>query len=306
MNRRLQIGLGGAVLAIAFIVVAADAHDLFLRPRDFLVKPGSQVDVRVLNGTFASSEAVVTADRLRDLTIVGPEGVSHPDRSTWNGTEKESSWRVRVGETGTYLLGASLLPRTIRLTGAQFNDYLREDGLPDELDARRASGSLEKPAHERYSKHVKALVRADGRPDDVRSTRGDSAFAQVLGYPAEIVPLEDPYQLHAGAALRVHALVDGAPVAHQVVLAGGRTARGALIPERAVRTDHLGVARIALRTPGVWYVKFIRMRSVPAAAGDSVDYESKWATLTFAVRPRAQTKPIPVTRRDGPRPASNP
>lgn len=51
-----------------------------------------------------------------------------------------------------------------------------------------------------------------------------------------------------------------------------------------MRTDDRGVARVALRLPGVWYVKFILMRSVPDAAKDSVNYESKWATLTFAVR----------------------
>jgi len=33
--------------------------------------------------------------------------------------------------------------------------------------------------------------------------------------------------------------------------------------------------------PGKWYVKFIRMTPVQ---GDSVNYESKWATLSFQVR----------------------
>ena len=42
-----------------------------------------------------------------------------------------------------------------------------------------------------------------------------------------------------------------------------------------------GVARFVIRTPGKWYVKFINM--VPVS-GDSVNYESKWATLTFQVR----------------------
>ena len=44
------------------------------------------------------------------------------------------------------------------------------------------------------------------------------------------------------------------------------------------------IARVALRNRGIWYVKFINMRAISAAAGDSVDYESKWATMTFAVR----------------------
>ena len=50
---------------------------------------------------------------------------------------------------------------------------------------------------------------------------------------------------------------------------------------QSVRSDAEGIATITLASPGTWYVKFIHM--VPVAEPD-VDYESKWATLTFAVR----------------------
>ena len=276
--------IAAAFTGVVVMYVVADAHDLFLRPTDFVVVPGSDVHVRVLNGTFTSSESPVTRERLRDLTVVGDHGPVHPDTTTWTAVGKESSWHVRVDEAGTFLLGASVHPKTIRLKGADFNKYLREDGLPDVLAARRTSGELDKPAHERYSKHVKSLIRAEGPSLRAKRATGDTAFAHVLGYPAELVPLEDPYDLRPGAALTVRALVDGTPVPGQVVLAGGRTAKGTLIPERAVRTDEHGIAHVSLRSTGVWYVKFIRMRSVPDAAKDSVNYESKWATLTFAVR----------------------
>jgi uncharacterized GH25 family protein len=289
---RWYVGLGGALAASVTIAVIADAHDLFLRPADFVVKPNAQVHLRVLNGTFTASESPVARERIRDLTIAGPDGVSHADVSSWTladgGTSakggKESAWQVSVRGAGTYMMGASVHPKTIRLTGKQFNSYLHEDGLPDVLAARRADGTLEQPAHERYSKHVKALVRVEDRATRETATPGDTAFARVLGYPAELVPLADPYRLRPGAVLRVRALVDGQPVPSQVVLAGGRTASGAVIPERSVRTGADGVASIPLRAKGAWYVKFIRMRPVPASAHDSVNYESKWATLTFAVR----------------------
>jgi hypothetical protein len=67
------------------------------------------------------------------------------------------------------------------------------------------------------------------------------------------------------------------------VLAGGHSVAGKRFREATVRTDSNGVARVALRSRGVWYVKFINMRAV-TTAGDSVDYESKWATMTFAIR----------------------
>ena len=106
-------------------------------------------------------------------------------------------------------------------------------------------------------------------------------FETVLGYPAELVPLNNPYALKVGGTLRVRAVVDGRPVANQFIVSGGRTPGGGRLPARNVRSDSGGVARIALGSRGYWFVKFVHMLPV---AGDTVDYESKWATLTFQVR----------------------
>jgi uncharacterized GH25 family protein len=123
---------------------------------------------------------------------------------------------------------------------------------------------------------VKALVQVGDR----RTDGADTPF----GYPAELIALDNPYQLRPGAELRVRAVVDGEPVVNQVVLAGGHSPTGKPFRETRVRTDSSGIARVILRGRGVWYLKFIRMRTVSPAATDSVDYESKWATLTFGVR----------------------
>jgi uncharacterized GH25 family protein len=269
--------VNGALIVIVLVFASVlDAHDLFLKPENFFVSPNDSVRVSVLNGSFTSSEAAVSRDRLRDLVVAGPEGLAHPSTESWTQADKASSWKVAVGKRGTYTLGASLLPRTIRLDAKDLNSYLQEYGLPDVLADRRARGELGKRAHERYSKHVKSLVQVGPTP----SERADAAF----GYPAELVALVNPYRLKPGGTLRVRALVDGKTVANQVVLAGGHTRSGEKIAERSVRTDQNGTARIDLRRAGVWYVKFINMTRIDPSAGDSVDYESKWATLTFAVR----------------------
>ena len=274
--RRGIYGIWTVVILLAAAATLVDAHDLFLKPENFFVSPRAAVRVQVLNGTFTTSEGSVARDRLRELTVAGPEGVSHPDTNSWQVGEKASSWNVSVGGSGTYVLGASVLPRTLRLEAKDFNKYLAEDGIPDVLALRRQRGELDRPARERYSKHVKALVQVG----DERSTDVGVRF----GHPAELVPLDNPYKLRSGATLRVQALVDGQPVPNQVVLAGGHTAQGARIAEKSARTTSDGIARIPLRARGVWYVKFIRMQPIPTTAGDSVDYESKWATLTFAIK----------------------
>ena len=281
MSRRMLGSVTAVVLMITVAAVIADAHDLFLKPRDFVVRPGAEVKVQVLNGTFTTSEGAVARDRLRDLTIVGPAGLSHPERSGWTEGAKVSEWRIVLREPGTHVLGASLSPRTIRLAGTQFNDYVRDEGLPDVLAARKAARQLGDSAHERYAKHVKALVRVQ-ESKGAASAGTDTAYRTVLGYPVELVPLDDPYTLRPGGTLRVRALADGQPLPDHVVQAGGRTTSGSRIPQREVRTGADGVARFTLAQRGTWYVKFIHMRPIPASAGDSVNYESKWATLTFA------------------------
>ena len=269
-----------AAIALALVIswaTHAIAHDLFLKPDAFFVAPNGTVHLTALNGTFSTSEAAVSADRLLNLSIVSPAGTAKADTTGWRADGKASRWTATVGAAGTYVFGASLRPRLITLDGAKFNAYLAEDGLPDIMAARKASGEAARSATERYAKHVKALVQVG----DTRT----ATFGAVLGFPAELVPLSNPYAVASGGGiLRVRALVDGAPVPNQVVLAGGRTASGGRIKEQSVRTNTSGEAAIRLGTPGTWYVKFIRMTRIPAATHDSVDYESKWATLTFAVR----------------------
>lgn len=266
-----------ALATLLLIASAAIAHDLFLKPDAFFVAPHRAIALTAFNGTFTTTEGSVTRDRLRDLAVVSAAGRIKADTSAWTPKGKATHWLVTAGDAGTYVLGASLYPRILALAAKEFNAYLADDGLPDILAARKAAGELAKPSRERYSKHVKALVQVG----DARS----AGFGTTLGYPAELVPLDNPYALAKGAhALRVRALVDGAPVANQLVIAGGRTPSGARLAVQTLRTNADGVASFDVAKPGVWYVKFIRMVPIPASARDSVDYESKWATLTFAIR----------------------
>jgi hypothetical protein len=257
-----------SVLLLLATAGTLGAHDLFLKLDSYFVAPGATLVARVLNGTFSKSEGAVAKDRVRDIAVVTPGGVTRLDTAAWTARGDTSILTVRAGESGTYIIGASLLPRELKLEAKEFNDYLAHDGVPDVLAARRESKELDRPARERYSKHVKALVQVGDRRTD--------GYQIALGYPAELIPLDNPYALRPGGILRVRAVVDGEPVANQLVIAGGRRAK------TSMRTDSAGVARFRIGRRGPWYVKFIHMR--PATVDSTIDYESKWATLTFGVR----------------------
>lgn len=276
-HARRRLVAAGA-LTIAFLLVSAGiaaAHDMFVKPVKFIVGANSDVLVRVLNGTFSKSENSIARTRLADVSVVSPAGRQSLDTAEWSVAGDTSTFHVRTSEPGTYVLGVSTRPSIIALSADTFNMYLAEDGIPDALTARRRTGELGRPAKERYSKHVKSLIQVGNRRTE--------HYATALGYPAEIVPQMNPYSLRGGAGveLRVRTVVEGTAKANQFVLYGGRTLNGSRIAQRSTRSDTAGIARIPLRTRGYWYVKFINMTRLQ---NDSVDYESRWATLTFEVR----------------------
>lgn len=271
MHARRTLIVAGTLLLLAS---AALAHDLFLKLDTYFLEPRARVRIPVLNGTFTKSEGFVVPERIADISAVAPGGRTRlsPAGAWSRGPDSASVLSLDLGDAGTYVVGVSTRPRELDVPGEAFNSYLEEDGITDVLEARRRSNEMGKGARERYSKHVKAIFQ-------VGETRSD-AFGVVLGYPAEIVPLDNPYAIARGTLLRIRCLVDGRPVANQAVLWGGER-EGQVLPQRSTRTDADGVAQVTPDAAGRWYVKFIHM---VRASEPGLDYESKWATLTFEIR----------------------
>ena len=269
-SRRLVI----VTCLLAATGTIALAHDMFLKPAQFFLAENATLDLALLNGTFSKSENAIERKRLLDISLLGPAGRFHVDTSQWKATGDTSFISLKVGAAGTYVIGVSTRPNMIALKADEFNAYLKDDGIPDVLAARTRNGELKKDSRERYHKHVKAMVQ-------VGETRSEH-FATALGYPAEIIPVNNPYALKVGGTLRFRTLIDGKPAGNQYVLYGGRTASGGRIEMKNLRSGADGSAEIHLAQAGTWYIKFINMTKL---TGDpEADYESKWATLTFAVK----------------------
>lgn len=265
------------LVALLCFVVAPSlfAHDLFLKLTNYFLPQRQRVTVTVLNGTFTTSENSITRDRLRDISLFAGRSRQRLDTSAWTTSPDKKASRLTfdVGAPGTYVVGASTRPRELEMSPKEFNDYLAEDGLTSVLAARKSAGDTTKNVRERYSKHVKAIFQVGD------TQTGD--FAATFGYPAEIVPVANPYAQAVGSELAVKCLLAGFPAGGVEVLAGGTTKTGQPIPQQKMTTSADGVARVKLTSAGTWYVKFIKMER---RTGDKVDYQSTWATLTFGVR----------------------
>lgn len=261
------------VMLCAGLLVTAGAHDLFFKFDSYFLQPNSKATVRLLNGTFRASEATVARDRMVDVSIVNPSGERvHPPHSAWRDEGATSLLNFETGAAGTYIIGLSTSSRDVEQKAAAFNDYLAHDGMPDTLAERGKNKELDKDVRRRYSKYVKAVFQAGDERSD--------SYKTPLGYPVEIIPRRNPYSLKAGQTLEVLCVKDGRPLVNQFVSAG-RELNGRELTLPSVRSDNNGIARIPLKGAGKWYVKFIQMTKLD---DPQLNYESKWATLTFEVK----------------------
>lgn len=270
MKKRMLLGF---VTGLA-LMIPVFGHDLFLKMDSFFVAVNDKISIKLLNGTFQSSEGAVNFARLKDVSVVSPSGDrTNPKETDFTKDETTSYLNIQPSSAGTYVAGLSTMPREIDLKAKDFNDYLVEDGVPDTLAERKRKKELTKDVRERYSKHVKTLFQVG----DKTTTN----FNVILGYPVEIVPQTNPYSAKVGDTLSLLCLKDGKPLANQVVMTGYEDASAKLIVGSNLRTDKKGIAKLKLSGSGKWYAKFINM----ARLNDpKLNYESKWATLTFGIR----------------------
>jgi len=261
-------------LPISLLLVASVfAHDLFLKLDSYFAKIDEKVSISVMNGTFQSSEGAVSFARLTDVSVVSPSGaISHPVEADLTKNETTAFLNLVPKEPGNYVVGMSTMWRENALKAEEFNKYLPAEGIPDILENRKRDGELDKDARYRYSKYVKTIFQAGDKTTE--------SYKTVLGYAAEMVPQQNPYRLKKGATLEILCLKDGKPLAGQIVTTGFESA-GKLAAETTARSDEKGMIKVKLTGAGKWYAKFINMVKVD---DPKVNYESKWATLTFEIR----------------------
>jgi hypothetical protein len=246
---------------------------MFLKLESYFLAPNAAVTVPLINGTFDTSENSIARPRIADIAVLGPAGRITFDTTVVSARHDTTFFALRTGAAGTYVIGVSTRPNIIAMSGEQFLEYLKEEGLGHVIAARQEAGTTPDSVREQYAKHVKALVQ-------VGETR-TGTFGAALGYAAELVPLDNPYTWQRGGTLRFRALVNGAPVPNQAVISGGRAAAGIEAPRRELRTDTAGVVTLAPSGAGVWYLTFIHIGAVTAP---DHNYQSEWATITFQLR----------------------
>lgn len=268
---RIPLSCVRAWLTAAAVLAPLGAHDLWLVPPEGPARLHEPLVVVAASGTdFPASEHAVPLERLQG-SVVGPDGAAGP--LLWELAEEERCTKARFtpGAPGAWLVCAQTQPRLIELTAEEFNEYLLLDGIPGVLADRIRSGEMDRPAKERYSKYVKALVPVGGSSDG-------AAARWCAGLKLEIVPRRNPLEARPGELLEVQVLFDGQPLP-RAVLCWDHPGNGADFCGQTW-TDAEGVAAVPVARAGLMTLRLVHMTRPRT---DECEWESFWASFTFRV-----------------------
>ena len=207
MKRNLLLGIVGIMLLCS--------HDLYLKLDNYYFEPNSQATIQLFNGSFDVSENVIDRNRMIDASLVGNGKREAIDSTQWQDKDNITFLNLTTGKAGTWLAGVSTASRKIEMDAVKFNTYLEKDGVIDMLELRKAENEINQDAVEKYAKHVKTIFQVGNKTSDDWKT--------VLDYPIEFVPLQNPYESHAGHDISIQLLFEGKPLANHLVGIGTKS-----------------------------------------------------------------------------------
>jgi hypothetical protein len=265
----------GVAALLLFLPAHGIAHDLWILPGKYRLGIDEVTRVFVNNGDdFPESLTLLGEQRLSEVLSVSSAGEIPISEFRVDG--KSLTFDFRASAPGAHVLALGTRPRTVRMNGADFEDYLAEEGLSEVAAIRKELEQTGDPAVERYTKWAKTVV-------DVGEESGaEGDWSLTVGQTLEIVPLDHPNRVPPGGSLKLRVLFDGEPLSGVRVI--GSRASG---PAREIvaSTDERGDVEVKVTAPGRWHVRAIHM--IRIEADPEVSWESYWATLSFEVHSTA-------------------
>ncbi len=253
------------------IAVPAAAHDFWLQPRRWHIRPGVALPISIEVGHGADREKWAAGpDRLLALRHVSASG-SVDLRRLFRAGGRVAHLTPNFSRPGLHIVTLTSNNTPSELPAIRFNDFLKTEGLTPAIEARRRSGTSNQPGRERFSRRAKALVQVGP------VTPLDSRVAlRPLGLSLEIVPLRNPYALGANRQLPVRVMFAGKPLGGALVKLTNLDADAK--PVAVALTDRRGQAVFRIPATGSWLVNTIWTRPV---VSKTEEFETTFSSLTF-------------------------
>ena len=274
------------------ITTATLAHEFWLEAPRFRLQRGQTVSLRPLVGeNFHGGPWTNKAAKVQRLVRYGPAAADSTDLTPAPGFAPTDTFRTAFtfAQPGTHVVLLRSTNSFIELPAKQFTAYLREEGLDYVLKLRQENDQMDQPGRETYRRCAKTLVQVGDAAATSPAT--DSAYRRVYGLPLEIVPEQSPYRLAADKALTVRVLRNGKPAFGAAVQVWQRQPNGLPTTHYTTRANQNGRVLLRLSGPGPYLLAAVDMSAAPAPLRDRADWQSTWASLTFAGPAAAASRP---------------
>ena len=249
------------------------AHNFWIEPSTLTPAPGQRLAVRLRVGIELKGDPVPRDPTLmKRFVAAGPSG----DSPVPGVPNTEPAGFEAFAAPGLYTIVYDSGRSPLELEAAKFEEYLKDEGLERISALRARQGKSAAGAKEVFSRCAKSLL-------NVGNGGAGSGFDRVFNQRLELVAEKNPYALAGGGELPVRLLYEGKPLAGALVMALQRD-RPDKVDKVMARADARGRVTLKLDRPGFWLVKAVHMISAPPDAG--ADWESFWASLTFALPAR--------------------
>jgi len=257
-------------LLVLTAVGPAGAHDFWIEPSRFRAESPVMVDIGLRVGQLFKGDSVPYIDSWFSRFEVRDSGGVRPVRSQIG---DDPAGRIEQRLPGATWIVYQSSDGFVELPPEKFRHYLESEGMEYILALRESRGMADKPAREQYQRSVKSLLWWPA--EDAPFTGADS------GLPLELVPLANPYALAPGDLLELEVRFFGQPIPGLLVRAHTRDRPDAVV---RARSDAAGRVGLRLASNGDWMVKAVHMVALENHA--EADWQSYWASLTFAMARR--------------------
>lgn len=256
-------------LALIALAIALQSHEFWLEPKKFRYEVGEvmNVDFRV-GENFQGELWDMKRHRAEKMTlhnVLGPVDLTKIVKAT-----KGNNLSYKFTRAGTHLVAMQSNAAFIKLAGADFDAYLKEDGIEGILAARAAANPND-TVREFYTRYAKLLVQV--------GPTTDNTYMKKAGLDHEIVPLLNPYVLKIGDYMKCQVLLNGQLRKHALVKVWSSYNNTTFLQN--IYTENDGTITFPIGTPGKWMVSSVTMAPSTKAGAD---YESKWASLVFEIK----------------------
>jgi uncharacterized GH25 family protein len=254
----------------AVVLTVSSAHEFWIQPEKFYYNAGDRASLRFMVGENLLGEPWdLKQHRIVKLEHRHMEG--RRDVLTQVRDDVKENLSITLTSPGTHMILLQSNNAFISLEAEQFNAYLNEDGLDNVLAVRKKNNEMTKPGTEFYSRYAKLLLQAGDNPD--------RTYQQVVGFPLEIIPDENPYELQRGDPIHFTVLFDGKPMFGAKVRIWNRHDNRTTVQN--IYTEKNGKVETHISNPGTWMASVVTM--VPSTA-PGAEWQSYWASLVFGAK----------------------